>query len=171
MGEKNDETTITSGAIARKLEILRARPGYIIPFRVIGRKVIDQVMEGTNVYDATFSVQIYHDDEYTRVVEVASGEGPLDSLHNVIVKALRPYFPCIEDLRVESFISHGFTTGLRGEVEVILHFERMENGWAVEKFSESCRSISIVTATECVLLRVYEFFFSQFLQRKKEATK
>lgn len=167
MNGKNDEATVAAGTIGKKLEILRARPGYIVPFRPVGRKVIDQMMGGINFYDATFSVDVYQRGEYVRVVEVASGEGPLDSLNNVILKALMPYFPRIEDLRVESFISHGFTTGLRGEVEVILHFERLENGSAVERFSESCRSMSIVTATECVLLRVYEFFCSLALREIK----
>jgi len=159
-----DEATMTVGKIARELEILRAKPGYIAPFRVIGRKVIDQVMEGVNVYDATFSVEVYKDGYYVRVVEVASDEGPLDSLHSVIKKALQPFFPCIENVQIENFYSHGFTEGLKGQVEVILHFVLWKNGYPWEKFSESCRSVSIVTATECVLLRVYEYVCSLSIQ-------
>ena len=81
---------------SRELAKLRASSGYVAPFQIVRRRVIDDVYDGKMTVDATLIIRIGDVEE----TEAASGVGVLHALDVALRKALLKYFPYLEPVKV-----------------------------------------------------------------------
>jgi 2-isopropylmalate synthase len=98
---------------SRELAKLRASSGYVAPFKIVRRRVIDDVYDGKMTVDATLIIRIGGVEE----TEAASGVGVLHALDVALRKALLKYFPCLEPVRVIETYQHA--TGASTEADVV----------------------------------------------------
>jgi 2-isopropylmalate synthase len=105
---------------SRELVKLRASSGYVAPFEIVRRRVIDDVYEGRMTIDATVIIRIGDVEE----TEAASGVGVVHALDLALRKALLKYFPFLEPVKVIETYQHA--TGASTEADVV----------SVKKFSD-----------------------------------
>lgn len=105
---------------SRELAELRTSSDYTAPFRIIRRRVIDDLYEERMTVDATIVIQIGSMEE----TEAARGVGVVHALDLALRKALLKYFPYLEWVVVTETYTHA--TGESTEADVI----------SVKKFSD-----------------------------------
>ncbi len=98
---------------SRELAKLRASSGYVAPFYIVRRRVIDDVYDGKMTVDATLIIRIGDVEE----TEAASGVGVLHALDVALRKALLKYFPFLEPVKVIETYQHA--TGASTEADVV----------------------------------------------------
>src|ERR1700688_1702414 len=96
---------------SRELAKLRASAGYLAPFEIVRRRVIDDVYDGKMTVDATLIIRIGDVEE----TEAASGVGVLHALDVALRKALLKYFPYLEPVKVIETYQHA--TGASTETD------------------------------------------------------
>src|ERR1700674_757720 len=94
---------------SRELAKLRASAGYLAPFEIVRRRVIDDVYDGKMHVDATLIIRIGDIEE----TEAASGVGVLHALDTALLK----YFPYLEPVKVIETYQHA--TGASTEADVV----------------------------------------------------
>jgi 2-isopropylmalate synthase len=70
------------------------------PFKVLNYRVIeDKTPQGVSVSQATVKLQV--GDKISH--QVSEGDGPVNALDAALRKALLPFFPCMESVRLDDF--------------------------------------------------------------------
>jgi 2-isopropylmalate synthase len=98
---------------SRELAKLRESSGYMPPFQIVRRRVIDDLYDGKMIVDATLIIRIGDVEE----TEAASGVGVLHALDTALRKALLKYFPYLEPVKVIETYQHA--TGASTEADVV----------------------------------------------------
>jgi 2-isopropylmalate synthase len=110
---------------SRELEELRSAAGYVAPFEVIRRRVIDDHYEGRMTIDATVVIRIGTIEE----TGAARGVGVVNALDLALRKALLKYFPYLEQVRVTETYSHAAGESTEAEVVSIKKFSDGDLAW------------------------------------------
>jgi 2-isopropylmalate synthase len=90
-----------------------------------------------------------------RVHEVAEGNGPVDALAKVLVKALERFYPQVGDLMLKDYIVHIVNSqqGTEAEVKVMADFQKGN-----EKCTTTSTSTNILEATCDVFVQAIREF-------------
>src|SRR5258707_13045969 len=132
----------------RGLAKLRAMGGYLAPFEIVRRRVIDDVYDGKMTVDATLIIRIGDVEE----TEAASGVGVLHALDVALRKALLKYFPYLESVKVIETYQHA--TGASTEADVV-SVKKFADGQMV--WTTMAKSTNTVEAAWVSLLDGYEW--------------
>jgi 2-isopropylmalate synthase len=139
----------------RELNILHSIKGYETPFRILRNyHLIDSGSEP----EATIVVQAGGNE----IHEADKGVGPVDALANTLKKALKPAFPCIEEVRLIDFAAriHESRSGTKASVEVTLLLSDGTDVWRVSELSQNINQASFQA-----LVEGYEFAIIQRMKR------
>jgi 2-isopropylmalate synthase len=79
-----------------ELLIQEARGLFIPSFEILGFRVIDEERRGGIVSEATIKVRVEGEEEHT----AAEGDGPVHALDTALRKALRPFYPFLEQIKL-----------------------------------------------------------------------
>ncbi len=96
---------------SRELAKLRNSSEYVAPFKIVRRRVIDDVYDGRMTIDVTLIIRIGDIEE----TEAASGVGVLHALDVTLRKALLKCFPYLEPVKVIETYQHA--TGASTETD------------------------------------------------------
>jgi 2-isopropylmalate synthase len=110
---------------SRELDELRRSGGYVAPFQVVRRRVIDDYYEGKMTIDATVVIRIGSIEE----TEAARGVGVVHALDLALRKALLKYFPFLEAVRVIETYTHATGESTEAEVMSIKKFSDGQGTW------------------------------------------
>ncbi|MGH7908185.1 MAG: hypothetical protein ACREP6_16310, partial [Candidatus Binataceae bacterium] len=110
---------------SRELEELRSAPGYVAPFEVIRRRVIDDFNEGRMTIDAMVVIRVGNVEE----TGAGSGVGVVHALDLSLRKALLKYFPYLERVRVTETYTHAAGESTEAEVVSIKKFSDAHMSW------------------------------------------
>jgi 2-isopropylmalate synthase len=141
---------------SRELEELRAKEGYVAPFEVIRRRVVDDSLNGRVAIDAIVVVKIGAEEE----LEAARGVGGVHALDSALRKVLSRHFPAIASVRVTESYTHGSGEGTEGEVISVKKFTDEKKQWSTLR-----KSTDIVEAGWLSLLDGYEWKI--WMERRK----
>jgi len=133
---------------SRELEELRSGGGYIAPFEIIRRRVVDDSLSGRIAIDAIVVVRIGAVEE----LEAAGGIGGVHALDLALRKILVRHFPAIAGVRVMESYTHGGGEGTEAEVMSVKKFTDGKRQWATMR-----KSTDIVEAGWLSLLDGYEW--------------
>jgi 2-isopropylmalate synthase len=110
---------------SRELAELRMDPGYVAPFQIVRRRVIDDYNEGRMTIDATVVIRIGDLEE----TEAARGVGVVHALDMALRKALLKYFPYVASVRVTETYTHGSGESTEAEVISVKKFSDGHSTW------------------------------------------
>jgi 2-isopropylmalate synthase len=82
-----------------ELLIHKAMGDFAPSFEVLAFRVIDEEKNGAIVSEATLKVRVLGREEHT----VADGDGPVHALDGALRKALRPFFPALEEIKLVDY--------------------------------------------------------------------
>ena len=82
-----------------ELLIHKARGAFSPSFEVTAFRVIDEEKNGAVVSEATIKVRVHGREEHT----AAEGDGPVHALDGALRKALRPFFPALEEIKLVDY--------------------------------------------------------------------
>lgn len=129
--KKRDHAGYEYEAADASFELLIKRTlGKFAPsFEVLGFRVIDEVRDGAIVSEATVKVRVLGVEEHT----AAEGDGPVNALDTALRKALRPFFPQLEqveliDYKVRVLSAKGLK-GTASKVRVLVESADGMNTW------------------------------------------
>ena len=159
MSESNSSFYETEAPQAsRELADLKTSPGYIAPFEVVRRRLIDDFFEGRMTIDATVVLRIGGVEE----TAAASGVGVVNALDNALRKALLKYFPYLEKVRVTETYSHASGESTEAEVMSVKKFTDGQSAWAT-----LAKSANSVEAGWKSLVDGYEWRIIQEAKRRR----
>jgi len=134
---------------SRELAELRQSAGYVPPFEVIRRRVIDDYFEGRMTIDATVVIRIGNVEE----TEAARGVGVVHALDLALRKALLKYFPFLEAVRATETYTHASGESTEAEVVSIKKFSDGHRAWTTVS-----KSVNSVEAGWGALVDGYEWY-------------
>jgi len=143
---------------SRELTELKRSPGYIAPFEVVRRRVIDDSFEGRATIDATVVVRVNGVDQ----TEAASGVGVVNAFDNALRKALLKYFPYLETVKVVETYAHASGESTEAEVMSIKKFSDGRSQWTT-----LAKSTNLVEAGWRSLVDGYEWRVVQEIHRQR----
>jgi len=143
---------------SRELVELKRAPGYVAPFEVIRRRVIDDSLEGRMTIDATVVVRVNGIDQ----TEAASGVGVVNAFDNALRKALLKYFPYLEAVKVVETYAHASGESTEAEVMSIKKFSDGRSQWTT-----LAKSTNLVEAGWRSLVDGYEWRVVQEIRRQR----
>ena len=143
---------------SRELAELRQSAGYVPPFEIIRRRVIDDSFEGKMTIDATVVIRI-GDIEDT---EAARGVGVVHALDLALRKALLKYFPFLESVRATETYTHASGESTEAEVVSIKKFSDGQRAWTTV-----AKSVNSVEAGWGALVDGYEWYIHMHGSDKK----
>jgi len=108
-----------------ELAELRMSAGYVAPFQIIRRRVIDDYNEGRMTIDATVVIRIGDIEE----TEAARGVGVVHALDMALRKALLKYFPFLDSIKVTETYTHGSGESTEAEVISVKKFSDGRSSW------------------------------------------
>ncbi len=143
---------------SRELAELKRSPGYVAPFEVIRRRVIDDSLEGRMTIDATVVVRVNGVDQ----TEAASGVGVVNAFDKALRKALLKYFPYLETVRVIETYAHASGESTEAEVMSIKKFSDGNAQWTT-----LAKSTNLVEAGWRSLVDGYEWRVVQEIRKQR----
>lgn len=133
---------------SRVLEDERSKAGYLAPFEIVRRRVVDDSLVGRVAIDAIVVVKIRGTEE----LEAARGVGGVNALDLALRKVLVRHFPYIASVRVTESYTHGSGEGTDAEVISVKKFTDGREIWSTLR-----KSPDIVEAGWLSLLDGYEW--------------
>jgi 2-isopropylmalate synthase len=110
---------------SRELAELQSSPGYVPPFEIVRRRVIDDFYEGKMTIDATVVIRVGNVEEN----EAARGVGVVNALDTALRKAMLKYFPFLECVRVTETYTHASGDSTEAEVMSVKRFTDGQMTW------------------------------------------
>ena len=111
-----------------ELLIRRALGQFEPSFEILGFRVIDEVRNGAVVSEATVKVRVLGKEEHT----AAEGDGPVHALDVALRKALRPFFPALEQIELIDYKVRVLTAkGLEGTASKVRVLVESTDGSAI----------------------------------------
>lgn len=94
-----------------ELLISRAQGAFTPSFTLLGFRAIDEERDGMVISEATVKVSVNGVEEHT----AADGDGPVNAMDGALRKALRPFFPSLEEIELIDYKVRVLSTkGLEG---------------------------------------------------------
>jgi 2-isopropylmalate synthase len=148
---------------SRELAELKTSPGYVPPFDVARRRVIDDFYEGRMTVDATIVLNVGGVEE----TEAARGVGVVHALDLALRKALLKYFPYLETVRVIETYTHASGESTEAEVMSVKKFSDGQITWTT-----LAKSANSVEAGWKSLVEGYEWrIIQENLKRRRTGDK
>ncbi|MCX7848484.1 MAG: citramalate synthase [bacterium] len=139
-----------------ELLVKKALGVFTPSFEVLGFRCIDEERNGTVVSEATIKVRVGGREEHT----AAEGDGPVHALDTALRKALRPFFPCLEEIELIDYKVRVLTakglTGTASKVRVLVETRDQRGVWGTVGVSTNIIEASyeaLVDSIEYKLMR------------------
>mgnify|MGYP000077962323 CR=1 FL=1 len=112
-----------------ELLVKKALGEFTPSFEVLGFRCIDEERNGAIVAEATIKVRVDGREEHT----AAEGDGPVHALDTAMRKALRPFFPALEEIELIDYkvrvLSVKGLTGTASKVRVLVESRDSHGVW------------------------------------------
>ncbi|MFA7682033.1 MAG: alpha-isopropylmalate synthase regulatory domain-containing protein, partial [Candidatus Peribacteraceae bacterium] len=120
----------------------------------------DSEVGNGDVTNATVVVNVNGDAPLQEIEMSATGDGPVDAVHNALILALQERYPSVKGLKLDDYHVRKITGGDFGAVVEVVCFFKDEDG---VEFSTMGSSTNIITASELALM---DGFYFQRLRQK-----
>ncbi len=112
-----------------ELLVQRSRGMFTPSFEILGFRVIDEERNGAIVSEATVKVRVEGKEEHT----AAEGDGPVHALDSALRKALRPFYPILEEISLIDYKVRVLTikefSGTASKVRVLIESTDGQDVW------------------------------------------
>lgn len=139
-----------------ELLVKKALGVFTPSFEVLGFRCIDEERNGSVVSEATIKVRVGGREEHT----AAEGDGPVHALDTALRKALRPFFPTLEEIELIDYkvrvLSAKGLTGTASKVRVLVESRDPHGVWGTVGVSTNIIEASyeaLVDSIEYKLMR------------------
>jgi 2-isopropylmalate synthase len=142
---------------SKRLAIARSLKTYSSPFAIVGNyRLIDNGISP----EATVQIEAHG----SVIHEAANGEGPVDALANVLMKALTPIFPEIGEIKLVDYHAEiiDSSKGTATSVQVTITFTDGKDVWKVYSASGNINLSSFK-----VLVDGFEYAILKYIALKK----